>query len=187
MVTIFNQGDAVVVGEIVLAVGWVETTTRRSGRHAPGLVIFGQAVVTWATLQMEGGDIIRVPENAIRDAFKRLLSDLESERSEAARKYDASLLILVTDARGFEPETGPFTGLLSACDLGIDFATAASLDLSRSFDMKEMRITMEGEGNGVHPATMEVRTPPIQPSTREILAWILEQLRELSPKKAKQG
>lgn len=133
---------------------------------------------------MESGDVIRVPENVIRDGFKTLLHEMKAEDQEAAKKYDASLLVFAIDARGFPPNAGPFKGLLSACDLGIDFEIAAAMDLSEPFKMGEMRMRIE-KGKGLRPAVLEFRIPPLTLSTHEVLAKISEQLDELSKRGAK--
>ena len=76
----------------------------------------------------------------------------------------------------------PFFGVLSACHLSIDFGIAAEFDLNKPFKMTELRITgMREQGSG--PATVDFRTPPFQPSTREMMAWILEYLHRLSKRK----
>jgi hypothetical protein len=137
-------------------------------------------------LQVESGDTVRVPESIVRDTFRSLLTELTSEEREMAKKYAASLLILVMDPRGFEPEArqGPFTGLLSACDLGIDLEIAAALDLNEPFRMTTMRMRVR-KGEGPQPATMEFRTPPFRATTREMLGWILEEIHGLSQERPK--
>jgi hypothetical protein len=188
MVTIVNQGDAIVLGEIVLAVGWIEKKVRVPCPVAvPMFRIFQpHGSLEWRFRLMESGDVVRVPENAIRQTFKKLLTGMKHEDFEAAKKYHASLLVLAMDARGFEPDAkvGPFNGLLSACDLGIDFEIASGLDLNKPFKMAEARISGMSE-QGPSLVTIEVRTPPFQPSTREMLASILEYLHRLSEEKPK--
>jgi hypothetical protein len=138
-------------------------------------------------MHIETGGVLRIWERDVREVFRDLLSEMGDKDKELARKYGASLLVFAMDARGFEPEArqGPFTGLLSACDLGIDFEIAEKLDLREPFKMAEMRMRIKGQGKGPRPATLEFRAPPLQLSTREILAWILEEVRALAEKKAK--
>lgn len=105
---------------------------------------------------------------------------LDSERIDNAKKHDARLIAFVNDVEGFRPE-GTRTrirGLLSACDLGIDFEIAARLDLSKPFDVQQMslRRTRPPLGGG-GPAEMQFRIPPPL-TTREILLEILEELHE---------
>jgi len=186
LVTIVNQSDPVIIGEVVLVVGWVEKAVKRL-RQVPWFRIVAHASVYWTFMHMETGGVFRIYESDVREAFKKLLSEMGDQDKDLARKYGASLLVFAMDARGFEPEArqGPFAGLLSACDLGIDFEIAEKLDLREPFKMAEMRMRIKGQGEQPHPATLEFRTPPFQLSAREILAWILEEMHALAEKKAK--
>jgi hypothetical protein len=186
LVTIVNQGDPVIIGEVVLVVGWVEKAVKGL-RQVPWFRIVAHTSVYWTFMHIETGGVLRVCESDVREAFKGLLTEMEDKDKDLARKYGASLLVFAMDARGFEPEArqGPFAGLLSACDLGVDFGIAEKLDLSEPFKMAQMRMRIKGEGKGPRPATLEFRAPPFQLSTREILAWILEEVRAQAEKKAK--
>jgi hypothetical protein len=194
MVTVINLGDTTLIGEFVLAVGWAE---RRVGVLSSGIGFrtFGLISLAWTTMLMESGDVIRIPEKVIRDGLRTLLGGTEVEGGmkadylDAAKKYGASLLVFAVDAGGFQPEVGPFRGLLSACDLGMTFEIAASLDLSEPFkmgDAGEMRMRVE-KGEGLRPAVMEFRIPPFGLSTHEVLAKISEQLDELTKRRTKKG
>jgi hypothetical protein len=177
MLTVVNDGEMAIVGDVVLAVGWFQAAVQ----HGPiNVVILGYSKVVWLHQPFESGEVIRVPERFVREAFKRLLMTLDSERIDNAKKHDARLIAFVNDVEGFRPE-GTRTrirGLLSACDLGIDFEIAARLDLSKPFDVQQMslRRTRPPLGGG-GPAEMQFRIPPPL-TTREILLEILEELHE---------
>jgi hypothetical protein len=190
MLTIVNGGEMTIVGDVVLALGWIQTRFRDGPIN---FVILGYSNIVWLHQQIEGGEVIRVPERFVREAFKDLLERLDSERMSIAKKYDASLIAFVTDVAGFNPEkegksgpeerrslkpnSVPNRNMLSACDLGIDFGLATRFDLTKPFDVHQMRLTTGLKKAGIGLAEMQFRIPP-QLSTRETLLEILEQLRK---------
>ena len=100
MITVINLGDTTLIGEFVLAVGWAE---RKVGvwSSSIGFRTFGVVSLVWTTLLLDSGDVIRIPENVIRDGLRTLLGEMKAEDLGAAKKYGASLLVFAIDARGF--------------------------------------------------------------------------------------
>ncbi|MGA2239266.1 MAG: hypothetical protein ABSG74_08650 [Candidatus Bathyarchaeia archaeon] len=185
-VTIINQGDSTVIGELVLAVGWAEWTMPKRFRATIKFQGFGSTSLMWGTRLMESGDFIRVPESDIRDGLKTILHEMKAEDRENAKKYHARLLVLAINAKGLPHDAKPFKGLLSACDLGVDIADFP-LDPDMPLPGGEARLHYKKVGTEMQPEVMELRTPPSQPSPHEVLSRISEQLDELNKQAGKKS
>ena len=187
MLTVINQGDSIVIGELVLTVGWAEWIVPiRRLRGTIKFQGFGSTSLMWGTRLMESGDVIRVPESDIRDGLKTILHEMKAEDREKAKKYHARLLVLAIDAKGLPPDAKPFKGLLSACDLGVDIADFP-LDPDMPLPRGEARLHYKKVGTEMQPEVMELRTPPSQPSPHEVLSRISEQLDELNKQAGKKS
>jgi hypothetical protein len=178
--TVINLGDTTLIGELVLAVGWAEwTVSIRRLRPMIKFQAFGSTSLMWGMRLMESGDVVRVSESDIRDGLKIILDEMEAQDRENARKYHARLLVLAVDAEGLPLDAKPFEGLLSACDLGVDVGEFP-LDAQMPLLGGEIRLHLKKVKTEMRPDVLELRSPPSQPTSREVLSRVSELLDELN-------
>ncbi|MGA8856785.1 MAG: hypothetical protein WB643_06405 [Candidatus Bathyarchaeia archaeon] len=182
LITMINSRNLAVLGDLLIAVGWFE---RKQLSRKLNIVILGRSSIRWTYMIMEKGEIIRIPEGIVREGFAELLRTMNKDQLENAEKYQAKLLFLATDGTYSPPvQELELSGLLTGCDIGFGFEWAkAQLEHERSLWIQEAMIEVHSdsiEPNKSYPMTIKRRTPPLNPTVKEIMFQILEKLEKLS-------
>jgi hypothetical protein len=188
LVTIMNAGDATLIGELMIVIGFAKATGR--WKEQLGFDILGFSSLQWGYTYLENGDVLRLTEKEIRGTIKRLIQSMNDKSLHAARTLDADILLLALDVEGIEMRTGkfPVQNLLSACKLGISFSVVEpSVMADQQLWVQEVRMNVKAPSGEIaegktYPVTIQGRAPPFQSTTRELLSEIVEDLSKLAGK-----